>query len=121
MSINLKHCAHIGDAVWELFVREFVINYAKTQRQLHQMSVKFVNANFQAKLMAHLGEHLTPDELEIARRGRNLPLGTTKKSNPQVHAIATSFEVLVGYLHLYEKNRLEFIFQKACLFFKENL
>ena len=31
MKYNLKHYAYIGDAVWEMFIRELVIN--KTQKQ----------------------------------------------------------------------------------------
>ena len=56
-------------------------------------------------------EHLTPQELEIQKRGRNLKITINKKSNPKIHALATSFEVLIGYWHLNDKERLKEIFE----------
>ncbi len=104
---NLKHCAHIGDAVWELFVREIIINYTQNQKQLHRFNVKFVNAAAQAQFMRDIEPHLTPEELELAKRARNLPLGANKKSDPAIHSAATAFEAVIGYLHLNNKPRLQ--------------
>ena len=119
MSNNLKHCAnarppaslpqcaHVGDAVWELFVREITITLTQNQTQLHRLTVKFVNATSQAQFMRDLEPYLTPEELELAKRARNLPLGVSKKSDPQTHTLATAFEALIGHLHLNDKNRLQ--------------
>ena len=107
MNDNLKHCAHIGDAVWELFVREIVIGYSQSQKELHKLSVKFVNASAQARFMREIEPHLTAEELEFARRARNLPLGVSKKSDPAVHSTATAFEALIGYFYLNDKGRLQ--------------
>lgn len=107
MSTDLKHCAHIGDAVWDLFVREIIIEHAKNQKQLHSLTVRFVNANFQAKMIRELEEYLIPDELEFAKRARNLPLGVNKKSDPAAHSNATAFEALIGHFYLNDKTRLQ--------------
>ncbi len=53
---------------------------------------------------------LTNEEQEIQRRGRNLKITVNKRSNPKVHSLATSFEVIIGYLYLNNKERLNEIF-----------
>ena len=106
MNYNLKHYAYIGDCVWELFVREKVIQKTQKQDLMHKMSTNFVNAQAQADILEKLIEKLTPEELEIQKRGRNLKITINKKSNPKIHALATSFEVLVGYWYLNDKQRL---------------
>ena len=97
---DIKQCAYIGDAVWELFVREICIKNAKTQKAMHNFSVKYVNASFQAHLLAELESFLTEDEKEI-----------TRKNNPQIHSLATAFEVLVGYFYINDKKRLDKFFE----------
>ena len=108
---NLKHYAHIGDAVFELFVREIVINSVNTQKAIHQMTIKYVNANYQSELLNYLEEFLTEDEKELTRRGRNLPLTANKKNNQTTHRQATALEVLIGFLYLNDKKRLEELFE----------
>lgn len=111
MQYNLKHFAHIGDAVFELFVREHIINFASDQKIMHKMTIKFVNSNFQAEILNNIQELLTEEEKELARRGRNLPITINKKSNPQIHRMATSFEVLIGFWYLNDKERLDFFLE----------
>ena len=110
MNYNLKHYAYIGDCVWELFVREKVIQKTQKQDLMHKMSTSFVNAQAQADILEKLIEKLTPEELEIQKRGRNLKITINKKSNPKIHALATSFEVLIGYWYIHNKERLEDIY-----------
>lgn len=105
---NLKHYAHLGDAAWELFIREYVIDIANTQKALHNLTVKYVNANFQALLLEKL--ELNEYEKEITKRGRNLPLSVGKKNNQNIHHFATAFEVLIGYLYINDKKRLNELF-----------
>lgn len=111
MNYNLKHYAYIGDCVFELFIREIVIEKTQKQDMMHKMSTKFVNAQAQADILENIFEHLTEEELEIQKRGRNLKISINKKSNPKIHALATSFEVLIGYWYLNDKTRLDEIFE----------
>lgn len=108
---NLKHYAHIGDAVWELFIREYVIQKFNVQKAIHNNTVKYVNADFQSSLIEILEPLLTEDEKELLKRGRNLSLTISKKHNPQTHRYATAFEVLIGYFYLNDKARLNRIFE----------
>lgn len=117
MSYNLKHYAYIGDCVWELFVREIVIQKTQKQDEMHKISVNYVNASAQAGFLELIYDKLSPQELEIQRRGRNLKMTINKKSNPKIHSLATSFEVLIGYWYLCDKKRLDVILS----FIKENL
>jgi len=111
MNYNLKHYAYIGDCIWELFIRKLVINKTQKQNIMHKLSTKYVCASFQAFIIENIIDKLTPEELEIQHRGRNLKITINKKSNPQMHALATSFEVLIGYLYLNNEKRLEEIFE----------
>lgn len=108
---DLKQCAYLGDAVWELFVREICITKAKTQKAMHDFSTRYVNASFQAHLLECVVESFNDEEKELLRRGRNLKISINKKSNPRIHSLATAFEVLVGYFYLYDKNRLNDFFE----------
>ena len=78
---------------------------------MHKMTTKYVCANFQAEMTAKLSELLNEEEQEIQRRGRNLKITINKRSNPKIHTLATSFEVLLGYWYLNNKTRLDEIFK----------
>lgn len=122
-NFDLKRFSHIGDAVWELFVRENVVFETKSLNKMHKMTTSFVNASFQAKAAEIiLSELLNQEEKEIFRRARNLPLGVSKKSNPDAHRHATAFEAIVGYFYLHDKERLNKLFEivKKSLIAKEN-
>lgn len=107
MEYNLKHYAYIGDCVWELFVRNNIIQKTSVQKQMHKLTTDFVNAASQADFLALIEEKLTEAEKEIQKRGRNLKISINKKNNPKIHSLATSFEVLIGYWYLNDKNRLD--------------
>ena len=107
MNYNLKHYAYIGDAVWELFIRKLMINKTAKQELMHKLSTKYVCASRQAEIMTEISEYLTEEEAEIQKRGRNLKITINKRNNPAIHALATSFEVLIGYWYLNDKSRLD--------------
>ena len=117
MEYNLKHYAYIGDCVWELFVRNNIIQKTNVQKTMHKLTTDFVNANSQANFLALIEENLTEVEKEIQKRGRNLKISINKKNNPKIHSLATSFEVLIGYWYLNDKKRLEEVLD----FFKKEL
>ena len=79
-SFDLKRYAHIGDAVYELFIRENVVFKVKSLNLMHKMTTSFVNANFQAKMAEIIfNNFLNEEEREIFRRARNLNLTINKK------------------------------------------
>lgn len=108
--------AYVGDAVYELFVREHLLaaGYARVG-DLHKRAVRFVRASAQARALTELLPDLTPAEQDIVRRARNAKgHAAPKGSDPVEYAAATSFEALVGYLHLGgEQERLQAILDRT--------
>ncbi len=109
--MGLRHLAYLGDAVWELFVRERTILQTPNAGILHKITTEMVKAAFQAKLLQELDEQLSEEEKEIARRGRNLPIPVGRRSNQAEYRQATAFETLIGWWYYYDKNRLENVLQ----------
>ena len=111
MNFDVKHYAYIGDCVWELFVRKKVIKLTTKTEIMHKLTTKYVCAEFQAQLIEKISPKLTQDELEIQKRARNIKMTVKKRSNPSLHALATSFEAICGYLYLNNKQRLKEILE----------
>ncbi len=108
--------AYVGDAVYELYIRENLLNKTKLKpHKLHIESVKYVKASAQAEILKLLEEILTDKEKEIVRRTRNtknhhLP----KNAEVNDYMYATAFEGLIGYLYLTKQDkRLEEILKKC--------
>ena len=110
--MNIRNLAHLGDSVYELFIREYTITLTQNIQKLHKLTVSFVNAEFQANLLDKIEPDLNEKEADIVRRGRNLAVTTSKRINHKTHRIATAFEALLGFLYLYDKARLEEILLK---------
>ena len=108
--LNIKNYAHIGDAVWELYVREKTIYMTENLKKLHELTVSFVNAEFQTNLLEKLKEHLTEEEQDLIRRAGNIKTSTARRINRNLHRTATEFEVLLGYHYLHNKERLNELF-----------
>lgn len=94
--------AHIGDAVYELLCRSYLCCKGdKTVKNLHKDSVAMVKAPTQAKYMDKLLPHLTEQEMDWFRRGKNAHTHAAPKSaTPQEYAKATGLETLFGALYL---------------------
>ena len=92
--------AYLGDGVYELMVRENLIEKANTSSgKLHTAAQKYVGAKGQAQAMHLIEPMLTVEELRYARLGRNAHLTANKKSAPALHTAASGLEALFGYLY----------------------
>lgn len=105
--LNIRNYAHIGDAVYEVFIREKVIYQTSNSKKLHKFTVHFVNAEFQTNLLEKLISVLTEEEKDLARRGRNIPTSSARRINKNLHAQATALEVLLGYNYVHNKDRYQ--------------
>ena len=106
--------AHIGDGVYELLCRSWLISRGgKTVLKLHNATVELVKAPTQAKFADKLKPVLTEEEMDYFRRGKNTHTRTAPKSStPQEYAKATGFESLFGALYLLgRKERLMELFE----------
>lgn len=93
--------AFIGDAVWELQVRNHVLQRGlRNPKQLHHETTRYVNAGAQAYLADLLKGELTDDERDILRRGRNAKSAHVRKSADVLqYRHSTGFEALLGFLY----------------------
>lgn len=105
--------AFIGDAVFELMVREYIATLAPQKiGDLHKKCVSLVNASTQASVAFSLIEHLSPEEVDIFKRGRNAKTAhkPRNKTSEEYHT-ATGLEALFGYLYIKgDTKRLKSIF-----------
>ncbi len=103
--LNIKNYAHIGDAIYEVFVRERTIMLTSNLKRLHNLTVHFVNAKFQTELLEKLMPVLTEQEQDLARRARNIPTSSARRIDRALHSSATSLEVVLGYNYIHNKER----------------
>ena len=102
--------AYLGDAVFELYVREFLIkNGVSKVNDLQKNAVNFVSAKAQANILENLinNNFLSEEEIDIVKRGRNAHSHNSKNTDVQTYKKSTGFEALIGYLYLNDKNRLD--------------
>ncbi|MBH5320819.1 ribonuclease III [Paenibacillus sp. GSMTC-2017] len=105
--VNPVVLAYMGDAVFELLVRQYLISLPNNKsHHLHKEATKMVSAKAQRELLERWLPHLTEEESDIVRRGRNTKSGAPpKNADPADYRKATALECLVGYL--YFEGRLE--------------
>ena len=109
--IPIRSYAHVGDAVYEVFIREKTILCTAKADKLHKLTISLVNAQFQADLLEKIEDFVNEDEKEILRRARNLQVTTARRTNHTIHRLSTAFEALIGYLYLHNKERLDELFR----------
>ncbi|MBO5657515.1 MAG: ribonuclease III, partial [Agathobacter sp.] len=73
--------AYIGDGIFDLVIRTLVVGKGNTRAsQLHYQTSHIVKAQSQAKMIEALEEHLTEEEADVYRRGRNAKSNTAAKN-----------------------------------------
>lgn len=94
--------AYIGDAVYEVIIRTVVVERAnRPANALHHITVKYVSAGAQSRIIQALMEELTEEEQAVYRRGKNAkPHTTAKNASLSDYMKATGFEAVIGYLYL---------------------
>ena len=110
--INTTALAYIGDAVYEIYVREHVLgqdlrgmdkNFGAHVDALHKRAIRYVRAEGQAKVIkAMLNEgFLSDEEAVLVRRARNHKSASKpKNADAMDYKYATAFEALIGFWHL---------------------
>lgn len=94
------HLAYLGDAVWELHVRRSLLEGEPSRLDdVHRRAVGAVQAAAQAAALHRIEPHLTEEEKEIARRGRNAKNSAPRRVDPLEYRYSTAFECLLGYLY----------------------
>lgn len=111
--MDVVNLAFLGDAVYELLVRELISTENKKVNELHKSAINFVSANNQCEDLDKIWDELDEREQAIVKRARNKRLHAPKHTKPQVYTLATGFEALFGALYLSgEKTRIRDLFLK---------
>ena len=94
--------AHMGDCVYEIMTRSYLVLGGKTTaKSLHRATTELVCAQAQAKGAQAFLPMLTPEETDAFHHGRNAKPKTIPKSCSQAeYAYATGLETLFGWLYL---------------------
>ena len=110
--------AYLGDAVWSLIAREYLIRQGfTTGKQLQAKTIRLVSAKAQAKVYDTLHEEgwFTEQEEEIFHRGRNDNAGSVPNhTDVLTYRRSTGFEAVIGWLRLAGNTaRIEEVFERA--------
>lgn len=101
---NVLVLAYIGDALYEVYIREYLIKqgFCKVDK-LQKEAIKYVSAKAQAKFVSYLIDNnlLSDVELDVFYRARNHK-GKRHPKNTDIvtYKISTGFEAIIGYLYL---------------------
>jgi len=105
--VNVVTLAYLGDAVYEVYIRNYLINNGIAKvLDLQKEAIKYVSAKSQCKILNYLidNEFLSNEELEVVKRGRNYKRETHPKNTDIItYKMSTGFESLIGYLYLDNK------------------
>lgn len=103
MNLNSLALAYLGDAIYELYIRKYLLskNIVKVN-ELQKEAVKYVSAKSQAKFLTDMIDNnmLTIEELDIVKRARNHKSHASKSTDIITYKYSTALEALIGYLYL---------------------
>jgi len=108
--ISTLNLAFIGDAVFTLFIRDYLVKRHDAKAgELTKKCAKYCCASYQSMLYEKLKPQLTDEEMEIMKRVRNCKTNQKAKNATLAdYKRATAFEGLIGWLYLREeRERLE--------------
>lgn len=113
--MNALALAYLGDAVYELWVRSYLLDLGYTKvRELHKVAISYVRATTQASLLHRILPELDQVEQQVVLRGRNTKGGHPKNVDVITYRHATAFEALVGYWYSEGKvERMEWAFRQV--------
>lgn len=96
--------AYIGDGVYELLARAYILNQrggALKTAQLHRRVVALTRAEAQAAAAQAIWPQLEAAERAVFQRGRNAkPHSMPRHATAREYALATALEALFGWLWL---------------------
>ena len=100
--LSALNLAFVGDTVFDLFVRESLVCGAnRPVKKQHNLAASRVKAASQAAVAKALMDHLTPEETDQFRRGRNAHTNhKARNATESDYHFATGLETVFGYLYL---------------------
>lgn len=109
MEKNVLMLAYLGDSIYEIYIRSFLIekNIVKV-KELQKEAVKYVSATAQANFLKKMidSNFFTEKEIEFIYRARNHKVNHKPKNASIItYKYATGLEALIGLYYL-EKNNV---------------
>ena len=109
--MNSLVLAYLGDAIYEVYIREYLINQNICKvNTLQKEAIKYTSAKGQSKYLDLLinDNFFTEEEINIINRARNHK-GNRHPKNTDIltYKHATGFEAIIGYLYYNDKNRID--------------
>jgi len=96
----MAELAYLGDAVFELLVRDMLLKQGVPFRDMSRLAKDYVSAVAQGAMYHKIFDALSEEEQALMKRGRNLHSASRAKSaRVSEYRHATGLEVLFGYLH----------------------
>ncbi len=113
--MNGLSLAYIGDAYFEIMVRDYLLEKGITKvNELHKEAIKFTSGEAQAKFIDLFFENniLTENEIDIYKKGRNSASSHRKNLSGAEYQKATGFEAVIGFLYeSKDLERLDYLFK----------
>ena len=98
-TINIITLAYLGDAIYEVYVREHLISTGVAMvDELQKEAIKYVSAKSQSRILTNLidNDYLTEEEKDIVKRGRNYKRNTHPKNTDIItYKLSTGYNI--GY------------------------
>ena len=103
-TINIMTLAYLGDSIYEVYVRKYLIDKGIAMvDELQRSAIKYVSAKGQCKIVSYLLDNklLSDEEEDIFKRGRNYKRSSHPKNTDIItYKMSSGFEALIGYLYL---------------------
>lgn len=100
-NINVLVLAYLGDAVYELYIRNYLINKGINKvNDLQKEAIKYVSAKAQSSFLEKIinDGFLSAEELNVVKRARNHKSHGSKSADIITYKRSTGLEALIGYL-----------------------
>ena len=106
--------AYMGDAIYDLYVRERLLHRGGRVQAMHREAIKLVCAHAQSEALGRIEGELNEAEAGVVRRARNSRQNPPKNANHGEYHRATALEALIGYLYLSgQQARMDELIRKA--------
>ena len=92
--------AYLGDALYDLYVRERLVAQGGRVRSLHRHAIALVCAHAQSEALHRVEAALTEAEAAVVRRARNTRQTPPRNADIGEYHRATALEALIGYLYV---------------------
>lgn len=102
-NINVLALAYLGDSVYELYIREFLLSKGIVKvNELQKEAVSYVSARKQSEYLISMLENdfFDEEEVNVVKRARNHKSHASKTTDIRTYKNSTGLEALIGYLYL---------------------